>query len=284
MKTVRRALLELWAILLLAAVVGFLGPFGTFLMGDFLYRALRWWLLLMAAYVVMRPIIVVCIMAARATRLPPSALEFWGLFLACFPLAMAWGASGAEEVRLLGGYSGQLTFTMLCALAIMTVEWWAERADLYLLHYYNDGQYNDGQYDNGKAVNRPAGPTISLPPAPSPPEQGSAAPAPRPRLYARLSPRFEGDILALESEDHYVRVHGQRYSELLLLRLRDAILEMDNCPGAQTHRSWWVAQGAVAEVVASGRSREIRLANGMQVPVARDSVDRLRQAGFLPIA
>jgi DNA-binding LytR/AlgR family response regulator len=53
-------------------------------------------------------------------------------------------------------------------------------------------------------------------------------------------------------------------------------------PGAQTHRSWWVARDAVSGVVANGRNREIRLVNGMRVPVARDSVFRLEQAGFLP--
>jgi DNA-binding LytR/AlgR family response regulator len=116
-----------------------------------------------------------------------------------------------------------------------------------------------------------------LTPPPAPRLDGS-----KPRLRARLSKGFDGDILALESEDHYVRVHGVRQSELLLLRLRDAIQEMDGCPGAQTHRSWWVARDAVAGVVANGRNREIRLVNGMRIPVARDSVFRLEQAGFLP--
>ena len=104
----------------------------------------------------------------------------------------------------------------------------------------------------------------------------------RPRLYARLSPRFEGDILALESEDHYVRVHGMRQTELLLVRLRDAIAEMDGSLGEQTHRSWWVARDAVAEIIGAGRNWDIRLVNGTRALVARDSIERLRRSGFLP--
>jgi hypothetical protein len=31
-----------------------------------------------------------------------------------------------------------------------------------------------------------------------------------------------------------------------------------------------------------GKGREIRLTNGLSAPIARDSLDRLRQTGFLP--
>ncbi len=103
----------------------------------------------------------------------------------------------------------------------------------------------------------------------------------RPRLYARLSPQFDGDILALESEDHYVRVHGMARSELLLLRLRDAIAEMDGVGGEQTHRSWWVARNAVSEIAGTGRNRHLLLQNGTKAMIARDSIDRLQRSGFL---
>ena len=54
---------------------------------------------------------------------------------------------------------------------------------------------------------------------PASPSAGDA-----PRLRARLSRSFDDEILAQESEDHYVRVHGKTWSELLLIRLREAIL------------------------------------------------------------
>ena len=282
MKRLRRALLELWVMLMLAAVMGFLGPFGTYLVDDFLGRLWRWGGLMAGAYVLIRPTMFLCRWTARATGLPPGAMVFWGVTIASFPMAAIWRVNMMEETRLLGGYAGLLPFALLCAQAILAAAWWAARLDAYLLAYYTPAH-----------PSRTAQEYYATPPAPRPkePEPGatqteafeppSAAASDRPRLYARLSPRFAGEILALESEDHYVRVHGTGQSELLLLRLRDAIVEMDQTPGEQTHRSWWVAQNAINETQATGRNREIKLANGVIVPVARDSVERLKRSGFL---
>ena len=87
--------------------------------------------------------------------------------------------------------------------------------------------------------------------------------------------------MALQSEDHYVRVHGSRGSELLLLRLRDAIQEMGSVPGQQVHRSWWVANEGVSNLEQSGRNWVIKLKNGESAPIARDSLYRLQQSGFV---
>lgn len=276
-KWIRRALLELWAILMLAGVVGFLGPFGTYLDGDFPSRVGRWWALLMGAYVLVRPIMIFWRWIAQATGLPRGSMTFWGVLLSSFPMALLWQGMGREEMRLLGGYSGILPFTLLCSLAVMAVAWWARRADEHLLRNYSaDGDY---QWRGEQGAAPKPGEQSAEPDRPAHPPATASG---RPRLYARLSPGFDGDVLALESEDHYVRVHGPRQSELLLMRLRDAIAEMDGHPGEQTHRSWWVAREAVSESVGTGRNREIVLVNGTRSPVARDSVDRLRQSGFLP--
>ncbi|GAA0315767.1 hypothetical protein GCM10009087_27820 [Sphingomonas oligophenolica] len=279
MKWLRRALLEFWAMLFMAGVVGFLGPFGTYLAGDFISRFGRWLILLLGAYVLVRPIMILWRWIAEATSLPRGSMVFWGVILCSFPMAFLWQWAGRDEMKLLGGYSGVLPFTLLCSLAIMAVAWWAGRADAHLLLYYAalDADPKVEQTTPYWSGNLPA--PAENPPLPTP-EPGPGQP--RPRLYARLTPRFEGPILALESEDHYVRVHGMHHSELLLLRLRDAIAEMDEEPGEQTHRSWWVARGAVAQVVGTGRNREIELVNGKRAPVARDSIERLTRSQFLP--
>lgn len=281
MKRFRRALLEIWFILPMAVVVGFMGPFGTYTMADFFTRTVRWWAMLMGAYLLMRPAILFWLWIARATRLPQATVVFWGLVLSTFPIAYIWRLIGPEETRLLGDYAGVLPFTLLSTLAVMAVVWWAERADAFLLRFYSGpllGHLADYPL-TGSAYSVIDGAAQAMPDVDRVNMLPSSA---RPRLYARLSPGFEGNILALESEDHYVRVHGVRQSELLLMRLRDAIAEMDAVPGEQTHRSWWVARNAVAGVIGAGRNREIRLANGTIVPVARDSVERLQRSGFLP--
>jgi DNA-binding LytR/AlgR family response regulator len=99
---------------------------------------------------------------------------------------------------------------------------------------------------------------------------------------ARLSRGAQGPVLALQSEDHYVRVHGAKESELVLIRLRDAITEMNDVDGEQVHRSWWVATSGIAQTELTGRNWTIELTNGMKVPVARDSASRLRMKGMLP--
>ena len=269
MSFVRLGLLELWAVLVLSSVIAFLGPFGTYLMGDYLSRFWHWWGLMTGAYLTMRPIILLCRRVAHVTALPPSALVFWGMVLACFPLALLWRATSAEQTRLLGGYGGLLSFTLLCAGAVIAVTWWARKADRYLR------EYAEAPASRWPASSSEVGEIGIDGISPARADAGS-----RPRLFARLSPAFSGDIQALQSEDHYVRVHGAGHSELILMRLRDAILEMDDCPGCQTHRSWWVALEGIGEVSLSGQKPRVTLKSGVEVPVARSSIAQLKLSGL----
>jgi len=90
-----------------------------------------------------------------------------------------------------------------------------------------------------------------------------------------------GNIVALQIEDHYVRVHRVESSRLILMPLKRAILAMGKTEGLQTHRSWWVARAAVAGISGTPRSMRLHLTNGLEVPVARSAVTLLREAGWL---
>ncbi|HEX7852640.1 MAG TPA: LytTR family DNA-binding domain-containing protein [Sphingobium sp.] len=282
MKRLRRTLLELWILVPLAGIVGFLGPFGTYLAGDFFARSLRWGGMLLGAYVLVRPTMMLWAWVADATRLPRGTVMIWGLTVSSIPMSFIWLYGGWNEISALDGLSGIMPFSVLCALTILLVASLADRADEHLLRNYQGPMQRLRATTEGQpAVAEAVLPVIRPEPVavPSPLLTGEE----RPRLYARLGAQFEGDVLALESEDHYVRVHGLRGSDLLLMRLRDAIAEMDGVPGAQTHRSWWVAQDAVADFSRSGRAMDVVLTNGTRAPVARDSVDRLERSGFLPV-
>lgn len=267
MNWLRRALLELWAIFVIAAVVGFLGPFGSYLKDNLVNRIVEWWMLLMGAYLFVRPWILALRWVAKSTSLPASALSIWGVALTSVPLAMTWRAVGQDAYRELDGYSGLVPFSLLCALAVLGTERWAARIDRRLRLQQElqqgfaaaAGSLGEAERSTGLA------------------DQAVAEPS----LQSRLSGSFEGPIMALQSEDHYVRVHGSRGSELLLLRLRDAIQEMGGVPGQQVHRSWWVANEGVSKVEQSGRNWVIKLKNGEYAPIARDSLYRLQQAGFV---
>jgi len=96
----------------------------------------------------------------------------------------------------------------------------------------------------------------------------------------RLPPRLGRELLCLKMEDHYVRAHTTRGSDLILTPLKDAVAELGG-EGLQVHRSWWVARRALSEPIARGRNLYLRLSNGLEVPVSRASVAKLRAAGWL---
>ncbi|MBU6269383.1 MAG: LytTR family transcriptional regulator [Sphingomonadales bacterium] len=244
----------------MAGVVAFMGPFGTYGMGPWLDRFWHWWALMTGAWATMRPMMLGWRWLAWRTRLPASAIVFWGMVLAAIPLAQVWRWSSPPQERLLGGYAGLLSFTLLCAAAVGAVAWWAGKAEAYLAQFARP-EASGAAAGGDKAADAPA---------------LAADRTGQTRLRARLG-QFDGPILALQSEDHYVRVHGEGHSELLLMRLRDAIVEMDGVPGVQTHRSWWVARAAIAEAVTAGTKQEVRLVNGLSVPIARGAAERLRE-------
>ncbi|MFD1625938.1 LytTR family DNA-binding domain-containing protein [Azospirillum griseum] len=97
----------------------------------------------------------------------------------------------------------------------------------------------------------------------------------------RIPPRLGRNLLALEMEDHYVRVHTDQGSDLILLRLRDAIGELTGMEGMQVHRSHWVADRAVAGVerTADGRLTLV-LTDSRRVPVSRRYNAAVRAAGW----
>lgn len=88
-------------------------------------------------------------------------------------------------------------------------------------------------------------------------------------LLGRLPPAIGSDIIALETEDHYLRVHAAGGSALILMRMADAVAMLDPRLGAQVHRRWWVAQAAVAGVRAEGQRFFLCLTDNKLVPVGR---------------
>ena len=111
-------------------------------------------------------------------------------------------------------------------------------------------------------------------------QAGSSARSPA-RLVTRLNPRLGSEVLALQGEDHYVRVHTTIGSELVLMRLGDAIQELDGLEGERVHRSWWVAREAVGEARIDGRRACLILTNGLEVQASREATPILRRAGWL---
>ena len=98
-----------------------------------------------------------------------------------------------------------------------------------------------------------------------------------PLAQGRLARSLRGDLLALEAEDHYVRVHHPAGSTLILHRFSDALAEIDPRAGLQVHRGWWVASSAVAGTFMRGGKRWLKLTNGLEIPVSRTHLRRVNE-------
>jgi len=99
----------------------------------------------------------------------------------------------------------------------------------------------------------------------------------RQRLSAR---RRQARLIAIEAEDHYLRVHTDNGDELITARFGDALQELASAAGYRTHRSWWVAADAI-ETVRWLRGRgEARLKGGLVAPISRSQARQLKTAGW----
>ena len=113
--------------------------------------------------------------------------------------------------------------------------------------------------------------TIVVPPLPE------AERAFRMRLSAK---RRGARLIALEAEDHYVRVHTDAGSELVSMRFSEAVEELAQAHGYRLHRSWWASAEAIETVRWKRGTGEARLTGGLTAPVSRSCAAALKQAGW----
>lgn len=124
-------------------------------------------------------------------------------------------------------------------------------------------------------VNRPGPATSAAAPA------AGAPPTPI-RFLDRLPDKLKGAVVyAVQAEDHYLRLHTSKGSDLILMRISDAVAELEGIEGAQVHRSWWVAKDGVVEVKRTDGRVSLLLKGGAEAPVSRPNVKALRESGWL---
>ncbi|MCT7942122.1 LytTR family DNA-binding domain-containing protein [Shewanella holmiensis] len=96
------------------------------------------------------------------------------------------------------------------------------------------------------------------------------------QFMALLPLEKRGKLLCLEMDDHYLKVHTDKGQHMLLMRLKDALMQLEGFPGLQTHRSWWVANHAVVSVNKENRKMSLLLTNHLEVPVSRTFVEAVK--------
>ena len=97
------------------------------------------------------------------------------------------------------------------------------------------------------------------------------------RFLSRLPREVGREIISISMQDHYVRVTTGRGSVMILIRFSDAVAELAGYPGAQLHRSHWVASGQAKRILREKNRTLIELVDGRRLPVSRPYFDEARK-------
>jgi len=114
------------------------------------------------------------------------------------------------------------------------------------------------------------------------PIDGEAPIVPRiPVFMQRTRGLVDAELLALQAEDHYIRVITDRGEDLVLYRFSDALEELAARPGYRVHRSYWIASHAVKSISTENKNFVAELKNGRRIPISRSNVGLLRAEGLI---
>lgn len=97
------------------------------------------------------------------------------------------------------------------------------------------------------------------------------------QLVSMMEPGRRGALLAVGSEDHYVRLYSDRADQLVAMRFADALNNLAPELGLQVHRRWWVATDAVQSIARDGDGLQLSLRNGLKIPVSRSFAQQVRK-------
>ena len=227
------------AALAIALLLGFLGPFGSQQAYDRPTRYAFWLGLTVFGYVCAIAALVLVDAAPRLASTRPAARIILAALISSVPqtLAVAWTMSLLQPGRRFAPTDLPSLFGAVLAVQLV----------LALAAF---------------ALKRPA--------------LAPAATRSSPQFLERLPRHLAGDLIALEAQDHYLKVHTDRGSHLILMRLSDAAAQLSAEDGLQVHRGWWVANDAVTS---AGKS-ELHLRNGLAVPVSRTYLQAVRSRGW----
>jgi hypothetical protein len=269
----------------LGVFLGVIGPFGSFYGAGTELRIVYWTINLWIGFIVISISVRLSIRVAIEMDLPVWFALAVGVAIGCLPLGFLIGWFSA--LFWPGNHGRFSDFGVWYGQTLLVSEPFA-----YAFYFIGDrtgGGWRSAvaeAMEARRALASVAAPqtTAAIPSSPSletPPSPPQALTGGGRNFLDRMPPRIGRDLLCLQMEDHYVRAHTARGSDLILTPLKDAIAELGDTPGMQVHRSWWVAKSAVAEPVTNGRNLSLRLINGLLVPVSRASVAKLKLAGWL---
>ncbi len=262
----RQIVIDLAVMTLIGLVLAVVGPLGTF-GAPFAVRLIYWLGLGWAGYAFFRPISGLAMRLAPVLDLPEWPLWLAGCVIATVPMT--------GVVMLVNQLPGPFRAPRLDAALTTYGYVLAIGAAITMLFYALQRRSEPAR------VTADGPPEMTAQPHADSVMSANQPTSAAPRIFARIASALGTDLIALEMEDHYLRVHTALGSELVLLRMRDALGELDGLDGAQVHRSWWVARGAVQRVERDGRNLRLVLTGGITAPVARNMAPVLKRDGWI---
>jgi hypothetical protein len=261
-----------------ALVLALAGPFGTYHEMSLPVRLGYWGLIVLTSIPFGHAARLVVAVARPGTGVPeavllPSALMVLGYTPVLYGIVRHIGGATGTATEVLVWLAGLVAIVSICVNAV---------------------RWSLG-FSAGASFAQAAGP-VAVPgtvvaPELAPPRDSALAPdtAAPPPPAAPLPPRIASrlgdlpciEVLRLSARDHYVDVVTRCATKPLLLRLSDAMTEVEGIPGAQVHRSHWVARAAVVQARRDGGRIVLVLVDGTVVPVSRGYRDRAEAAGLL---
>lgn len=276
-RVVRQIIIDLTVLTGIGLVLAVLAPLGSGYM-SFAQRIAYWVLLSLAGYLFYKPIGAQIVPLSARLDLPEWSMWCATVAIATVPMAvLVWivntGAGPVPVPSMETAFAHY--FSVLVIGAIVTLMFNLLPATRAAKE--SAAQKPEAAERSGTKGADPAEATL-----PTPQNVVPANPAtPSNPLLHQLPAQLGSDVVALEMEDHYVRVHTALGSDLVLMRLRDAMIHVAEIEGRQVHRSWWVARLAVEDVKREGRNVRLVLAGGVEAPVSRTQVSELKDAGWI---
>ncbi|WP_416832921.1 MAG: LytTR family DNA-binding domain-containing protein [Erythrobacter sp.] len=266
----RKILTDLAIMTVIGLFLAIIGPFGT-IANPFPVRLLSWLAFAYIGYVIYSPMSFVVERMHRGLDLPLLPLWIFATLIATVPMTVM-----VYIVQFMPNWPPvpPLDEALMSYFYVFVIG----GGVTLLFNVIGSGGENSQREDSGVDDRVEAAVTEQSPPAR--PADTLPVPPSNP-LIDQLPGELGSDVIALEMEDHYVRVHTALGSELVLMRLRDAMAYLSDVEGRQVHRSWWVARLAVEDIKREGRNVRLVLSGGLEAPVARAQVSELKTAGWI---
>lgn len=108
-------------------------------------------------------------------------------------------------------------------------------------------------------------------------EEGPKTP-PRTNFHKRLPLELGDDIISISMQDHYAEVTTTLGSHLVLIRLTDAMSEMEGAEGLRVHRSHYAMVAHLRRLHRDGNRLMVVLSDGREIPVSARYSEAVRDA------